>query len=103
MGGLKWVPLMALAVLPTAALAAPAASEPDEARALFKKGQAHYNVDQFPQAVDLFKQAYLLHPDPTFLYNIAQCHRKLGDVNEALSYFRKYLRMAPDASNRAEV
>jgi hypothetical protein len=41
--------------------------------------------------------------DPPFLFDIAQCHRKLGNNKEALGFYRSYLRVAPNASNRAEV
>lgn len=37
------------------------------------------------------------------LYNIAQCHQKLGHVDEALTFYKTYLRRAPDALNRSEV
>ena len=38
-----------------------------------------------------------------FLYNIAQCYRILNKNEEALSFYRSYLRRAPEAPNRAEV
>jgi tetratricopeptide (TPR) repeat protein len=105
MGALR-ASLVAVALVPALALAAapsPTQADVEEARALFKRGQAYYNIDEFRQAADLFKQAYVRHPDPTFLYNIAQCHRKMGEVDEALSYFRKYLKSSPNAPNRPEV
>ena len=50
-----------------------------------------------------FLEAYRLKPDPSFLFNIAQCHRKLGELNAALDFYRKYLRSLPNAPNRVEV
>jgi tetratricopeptide (TPR) repeat protein len=87
----------------SAASAAPGASPVDQARAHYKQGLAHFNLDEWKQAVEEFKTAYRLYPDPTFLYNIALCHRKLGEHAEALSFYKKYLRERPDAKNREEV
>src|SRR5688500_14920163 len=83
----------------------PATASPvaEEARAHYRKGVAHFNLDEWKQAVEEFRTAYRLYPDATFLYNIAQCHWKLGDSAEALSFYKKYLRERPDAPNRAVV
>src|SRR6185369_5467031 len=95
------LPLFALAI-PVAALAQ-APSAIDQSRVHHKNAVVHFNLDEWKEAAAEFKEAYRLHPDPLFLYNIGQCYRKLGDHAEALSYYRKYLRAAPKASNRAEV
>ncbi len=42
-------------------------------------------------------------PDPVFLFNIAQCHRKMGHDKEAVDFYKSYLRNAPNAPNRADV
>ena len=77
--------------------------EKAEAKAHYDQGTVHFNLDEWPQAIEDFKAAYRLYPDAIFLYNIAQCHRKMGDAAEALSFYKKYLRERPDAPNRAEV
>ena len=77
--------------------------EKAEAKAHYDQGTVHFNLDEWPQAIEDFKAAYRLFPDAIFLYNIAQCHRKMGDAAEALSFYKKYLRERPDAPNRAEV
>ena len=74
-----------------------------EAKAHYDQGTVHFNLDEWPQAIEDFKAAYRLYPDAIFLYNIAQCHRKIGDAAEALSFYKKYLRERPDAPNRPEV
>ncbi len=82
----------------------PASSkEKVEAKAHYDQGTVHFNLDEWPQAIEQFKAAYRLFPDATFLYNIAQCHRKLGNPADALSFYKKYLRERPEAPNRAEV
>jgi hypothetical protein len=77
--------------------------EKAEAKAYYDQGTVHFNLDEWPLAIEDFKAAYRLFPDATLLYNIAQCHRKTGNAAEALSFYKKYLRERPDAPNRSEV
>lgn len=73
------------------------------ARALYQSGTSHYNLSEFKEALVDFKEAYRLLQDPSFLFNIAQCHRQLGDPAAAASFYRAFRREAPDAPNRADV
>jgi tetratricopeptide (TPR) repeat protein len=74
-----------------------------EAKARSSRGTNFYNVGRFKEALADYEAAYLAVQDPPFLFNIAQCHRKLGHNKEALDAYRSYLRVAPAAPNRAEV
>jgi tetratricopeptide (TPR) repeat protein len=102
---------VALLVAALASVAVPAraraagsdASRVREARAHYEQAVSYYNLDEFAPALAEFREAYRLKPDPSFLFNIAQCHRKLGENDQALDYYRKYLRNLPDAPNRADV
>lgn len=90
----------------TPAAPAPEPSRPDaveKARQHAKQGTSYYNLDRFAEALPEYEAAYLAMPDPALLYNIAQCHRMMGRKPEALSYYRKYLREAPNAPNRSDV
>jgi tetratricopeptide (TPR) repeat protein len=100
----------ALAALAASAVPAPRATAAGteatrlrDARAHYEQAVVHYNLDEFAEALAEFREAYRLKPDPSFLFNIAQCHRKLGEVDAALDFYRKYLRSLPEAPNRAEV
>jgi tetratricopeptide (TPR) repeat protein len=73
------------------------------ARSHYEQAVSHYNLDEFAPALAEFREAYRLKPDPSFLFNIAQCHRRLGENEAALDFYRKYLRSLPDAPNRADV
>jgi len=73
------------------------------AKAHFKQGRMHYQLGEYREALDQFKEAYRLKQDPSFLYNIAQCHRQLREYAEAIRLYGNYLREAPDADNRDEV
>jgi tetratricopeptide (TPR) repeat protein len=81
----------------------PTPSALEDARSHHRKAVVHFNLDEWKPAAEEFKEAYRLHPDPLFLYNIGQCYRKLGDNGEAISFYKKYLRAAPTANNRVEV
>lgn len=99
----SWAVTVALALAISVAAQAQVPSAIEQSRLHHKNAVVHFNLDEWKEAAAEFKEAYRLHPDPLFLYNIGQCYRKLGDHAEALSYYRKYLRAAPRASNRAEV
>jgi tetratricopeptide (TPR) repeat protein len=74
-----------------------------EAKARFVSGQSHYNLNEFGEALGDFKEAYRLLPDPVFLYNLGQCERQLGHLEEAIRFYRSFLREQPKAANRQEV
>jgi len=74
-----------------------------EAKARYTTGQSHYNLNEFKEALQDFKEAYRLFPDPVFLFNVAQCERQLGNLEEAIQFYRSYLRNKPKAPNRQEV
>ena len=84
-----------------------AASTPPEvvaqARDHYQKGLTHFDLKEYADALVEFKNAYRLVQDPPLLFNIAQCHRRLGQNAEALDFYRNYLRRAPHSTNRAEV
>lgn len=74
-----------------------------EAKAHYNKGTSFYNLGRFQDALAEYEAAYMAVQDPPFLFNIAQCHRKMGNNKEAVGFYRSYLRVDPNASNRAEV
>jgi len=81
----------------------PSAAAQAEARTHYERGMTHYQLGEFAAAVGEFKQAYALTPAPGLLFNLAQASR-LGKQNEqALYFYRSYLRNAPDAANRTDV
>ena len=78
-------------------------SERSGARELYERATKAYNLQAFSTALDLFKQAYELRPDPVLLFNIAQCQRQMGGYEVASKSYRAYLNELPKASNREEV
>ena len=83
--------------------APPSPEEKTKAREHYQKGLTHYDIKEYSDALAEFKNAYRVVQDPAFLFNIAQCYRKLGQDVEALDYYRNYLRRFPTAPNRGEV
>jgi len=75
----------------------------DKAKGLFAEGNEHYNIGEFKQALDLYKLAYRVKPMPAFQFNIAQCHRKLGQHQDAIAMYQAYLVGVPDAANKGLV
>jgi tetratricopeptide (TPR) repeat protein len=80
-----------------------ASADREKARAAYKTGIQHYNLAEWQQALDSFKDAYREVEDPSLLFNIGQCHRQLGDRKQAITFYRAYLRELPNAENREEV
>jgi tetratricopeptide (TPR) repeat protein len=80
-----------------------AADDAQAAKAHYEAGVRHFDLSEYEPALADFKEAYRNKPDPALLYNIAQCHRRLGHTDEAIAFYRSYLRRAPGAKNREEV
>jgi tetratricopeptide (TPR) repeat protein len=74
-----------------------------EARKDYESGLAHFNLREYKQAAEDFQAAYRLRPDPVFLYNLAQSYRLGNDPEQALYFYRAYLRTSENPQNRAEV
>ncbi len=71
-----------------------------KAKTVFDEGNAHYKIGEFEHALDKYKLAYRIKPLPAFQFNIAQCHRKLGQHKEAVAMYQAYLVDVPDATNK---
>ena len=101
--------MLALASLPGTALAEPPAGEhtqdPDlvRARKLFYQGRKLFDLRRFDQALEKYEAAFEAKPIPDFLFNIGQCHRNLGNYDEAIFSFRRYLQLVPDADRRPQI
>ena len=78
-------------------------SDKEIAKRSFIEGRRLYDVGEYRSALASFKNAYLHYEDGSFLFNIAQCHRQLGDKSEALRAYKSYLNRNSDAPNRPEV
>jgi hypothetical protein len=92
--------LIALAVL---ALAGQAHADLAKANASFERGTRLYQVGDYAKALEEFKAGYVEEAEPSFLYNVAQCYRQLGQAREAMVTYRRFLSLSPDTPLRGEV
>ncbi len=73
------------------------------AREQFRAGQSAYSSGEYEKALSAFSEAYGLQPVPGLLFNIAQCHRKLGNYERAAVFYQSYLELSPSSENSATV
>ncbi len=73
-----------------------------QAKALQKEATLLYNVQKYAEAADKYQAAYLLDPNPAYLYASAQSQRLGGDCTKALQSYQAYLRANPPESERAK-
>jgi iron complex outermembrane receptor protein len=71
------------------------ADERTEARGHFKKGMSAIAEGHYEAGIDELKAAYDILPHPNVLYNIARAYVDMGDLENAVVYYRKYLEGAP--------
>ena len=69
----------------------------------YEKATKYYNLGKYTEAVAEYQAAYLISADPVMLFNIAQCHRFSNQPEEAIRFYKNYLRNSPNAVNRADV
>jgi iron complex outermembrane receptor protein len=86
-----WLALGALVVCTATARA----DERTEARAHFKKGMAAIAEGHYDSGIEELKKAYDILPHPNVLYNIARAYVDVGDLENAVIYYRRYLEGNP--------
>ena len=97
--------LVAVCFLLLAFVRAAHAEDPSEraARRHYDRGQKLFNLQKFEDALDQYQKAFDADPNPSFLFNIAQCQRNLGEYDAAIFSFKRYLKLDPEADNREQV
>jgi tetratricopeptide (TPR) repeat protein len=68
----------------------------------FRRGYQKYQLGELEEALTEFKKAYEASGDPSHLFNVAQCHRRLGQHRAALNAYRAFLREGGDAPMRRQ-
>ncbi|MBL4633157.1 MAG: tetratricopeptide repeat protein, partial [Kofleriaceae bacterium] len=74
-----------------------------EARSHYNKGSELFAQGDYQAAIGEFATADKLSHSPLLQYNIALCYDRLGSHSEALRRYRRYLKEAPNSSNRSAV
>src|SRR5439155_13725296 len=86
------------AALALVALLAPATALADarsDAKRHFRDGMSLIAAGQVERGIAELKQAYAIKPHPDVLYDIAKAYVDLGNIPEALNYFRQYVATDP--------
>jgi hypothetical protein len=106
-------PIMPLAAPPAVAPPAPGTPAetpapppgPQEAEMQAHRTVGHrlYRLGRYEEAIASFRRAYEAKADARLLFDIAECYRESGAVDQALFYYDRYLAGWPDAFDRAEV
>ena len=98
--------LVLVFALPVAAQVSPLPNQSDAsaiAKARYEKGMAHFQLEEYNKAIAEWEEGFRTRPVPEFLYNLAQAYRISKVPERALTLYRRYLSMKPNAPNRVEV
>jgi len=76
------------------------AGKSEQGKTAFDEGQRQFLAGNYREALASFKKGFLVTDDAAFLLNAAQCHRFLGERDEALMMYRMYLKSTPQSANR---
>lgn len=80
-------------------LAAPAlADSRADARRHFKQGMSDIADGHYEQGIDELKQAYMIKPHPSVLFNIGKAYQDEGRLTDAIDYYQQYLSYDPPDS-----
>ena len=75
----------------------------DSIRRFMEKGQALFVAGQYAKSAEVFEAGYELHPYSAFLFNAGVAYEKADRLEDALSRFKKYAEVDPNAPDRADV
>src|SRR3982751_3936783 len=105
-----WLRHLSLAVLTAVLLSAATARAQDKpvdtkaaAKEHYTRGTSFYDLGRYDDAIKEFEAAYELKNDPAFLYNLAQSYRQVGNHEQAVHFYKTYLRYVPKPPNKADI
>ena len=79
-----------------AAAPARASEDIDLAKKYFTLGSELFNRGDYKAALAQFEESFKYSRKPELLYNMARCHELLGQHEQALSFYDRYLTSAPE-------
>lgn len=72
-----------------------------EARVHVARATELHNASRFREALDELKTAYALDPAPSLLYAMGQIHVSLGECEQAIVFYERFLATKPSARSAA--
>jgi tetratricopeptide (TPR) repeat protein len=75
----------------------------EQARKHYMKAQHQVDEHRWDAAITEFATAYDLCKDPTFLFNMAEAHRHLGNARQAIDLYQRYLIKVPKCAEHAMI
>ena len=99
----RWLVLVFVCVTALAGIARADDPAMRSAKRHYDRGEKLFALGKFDEALDEYQKAFDAKPLPGFLFNIGQCYRNLGDYEQAIFSFKKYLKLDPDAPNKDKV
>ena len=67
---------------------------------LFTRAQQAFESEEYARAVAALESAYAIFPEPNILFRIGQAHEKSKQQALAIAYYKRYLKLKPQASDR---
>ncbi|MGM0557706.1 MAG: PEGA domain-containing protein [Myxococcota bacterium] len=78
-------------------------AEKKEMASLIEAGKSAYDRGEFDKSLRYFQDAYDILQHPDLLYRIGLCYERLGEDQEAVRYYRSFLKEVPDAKERGRI
>jgi hypothetical protein len=69
----------------------------------YAAGEAAFKLGNFEEAAKQYTAAYEAEKHADLLFNIAQCHRNLGQYDKAIFFLERYLEEAQPVKNRERI
>lgn len=65
-----------------------------------------FNLGLFQEAAEEYEKAYRAKPAPAFLFNLAQCYKRISrkdTIEKAIFYFKSYINNEPETLMRPDI
>lgn len=79
------------------------AGSDEDARKHFQAGESYFNTSDYDGALREFQMAYKLSKRPLILLNVANVYERMGKLQDAIDYLKKYLAEDPNTKDRPTI